>query len=81
MVRSTLREQERLLANISSLKAIKQILLRDSVLSIKSRKDLSVPFITVEEMLDFNSDKNLILWELAVQYESIRGRISHEEVF
>ncbi|MDH4089229.1 MAG: L-serine ammonia-lyase, iron-sulfur-dependent, subunit alpha [Cyclobacteriaceae bacterium] len=51
------------------------------VLPVGSRKGLTVPFITAEEMLDYNKDKNLQLWELAVDYESIRGNISKEEVF
>ncbi len=51
------------------------------VLPVMSRKDLSVPFITSEEMLEYNKGKNLALWELAVDYESIRGSISKEEVF
>ncbi|MDA1268933.1 MAG: L-serine ammonia-lyase, iron-sulfur-dependent, subunit alpha [Bacteroidetes bacterium] len=52
----------------------------DPVLPIKARKDLSVPFITVEEMLVYNNDKHLKLWELAIHYESTRGNISHNEV-
>lgn len=51
------------------------------VLPIMSRKNLSVPFITCEEMLEYNRDKNLDLWELAVAYESLRGHISEQEVF
>jgi len=51
------------------------------VLPVLSRKDLTVPFITSEEMLAYNKDKNLELWELAVEYERIRGDISAEEVF
>jgi len=51
------------------------------VLPVMSRKDLAVPFITCEEMLEYNKDKNHNLWELAVDYESIRGNISREEVF
>ena len=52
-----------------------------SVLPIKARKNLTVPFITVEELLEYNKDKDLKLWELAIHYESARGNISHEEVF
>lgn len=68
----------------------KELLSMDEVLSIKkikpvlpvmSRKDLTVPFITCEEMLEYNKDKNHQLWELAVDYESMRGNISREEVF
>ena len=51
------------------------------VLPVMSRKELKVPFITCQEMLTYNQEKNLELWELAVAYESARGKISNEEVF
>lgn len=51
------------------------------VLPVLARKDLSVPFITATEMLEYNEGKGLSLWELAVHYESARGNISHGEVF
>lgn len=34
----------------------------------------------MEELLEYNKDKNLNLWELAADYESQRGNISKEEV-
>ncbi|MFK7811339.1 MAG: L-serine ammonia-lyase, iron-sulfur-dependent, subunit beta, partial [Maribacter sp.] len=51
------------------------------VLPVMARKNLKVPFITSNEMLEYNKDKNLELWELAAAYESMRGNISEEEVF
>lgn len=51
------------------------------VLPVLYRKDVGVPFITCEEMLAYNQDKDLALWELAVHYESARGNISKEEVY
>ncbi len=51
------------------------------VLPVLARKNLTVPFITSAEMLEYNTGKNLSLWELAVHYESARGDISQEEVF
>jgi L-serine dehydratase len=51
------------------------------VLPIMARKNLEVPFITCSEMLGYNKDKNLELWELAIAYESMRGNISEQEVF
>lgn len=50
------------------------------VLPVMSRNNLSVPFNTCEGMLEYNKDKNLELWELAVHYESERGNLSHEAV-
>jgi len=51
------------------------------VLPVLSRKRIEVPFITCDEMVQYNQDKNLELWELAVHYESARGNISHQQVF
>ena len=50
------------------------------VLPILSREEMDVPFNNCEEMLKYNENKNWDLWELAVQYESIRGNISSKEV-
>lgn len=50
------------------------------VLPVMSRKNLQVPFITCAEMLQYNEDKNLPLWELAVHYESARGNLTRGEV-
>ncbi|MCB0839065.1 MAG: L-serine ammonia-lyase, iron-sulfur-dependent, subunit alpha [Bacteroidetes bacterium] len=69
-------EQE--LIAMESVEAVKKL---NPVLPVMSRKGLTVPFITAEEMLSFNQEKNLSLWELALEYESQRGNISREEVF
>jgi L-serine dehydratase len=51
------------------------------VLPILSRKGIDIPFKTCDEMLAYNENKKLDLWELAVEYESMRGNISAQEVF
>ena len=66
------------LAAFTELRSIKKLA---PVLPIMARKNLSVPFITCEAMLQFNQQKNLSLWELAIAYESERGNISTKEVF
>lgn len=65
------------LANMDDVRSIKKL---NPVLPVLARKDLTVPFITCEEMLKYNEGKNLALWELAVHYEAQRGGISHEQV-
>lgn len=65
------------LMTLEEVESIKQI---RPVLPILSRKDLTVPFITCNEMLEYNKERKLSLWELAVRYESARGDISEEEV-
>ena len=61
--------------NVSAVKLLRP------VLPVMARKNLSVPFITCNEMLEYNKGKNKSLWELAVDYESMRGNITAEEVF
>jgi len=65
------------LTNFEDVLFIKKL---SPVLPVLARKDMAVPFITAEEMLDYNKDKNLALWELAAHYESMRGCISQKEV-
>jgi L-serine dehydratase len=59
------------------IQAIKQIA---PVLPVLSRKAVEVPFITCDDMLAYNRDKNLNLWELAVHYERARGALTDEQV-
>jgi L-serine dehydratase len=59
------------------LQSIKQIA---PVLPVLSHKEINVPFITCAEMMKYNRNKNLDLWELAVQYERARGAITDEQV-
>jgi L-serine dehydratase len=66
---------------LMTMDAVNTIKKLSPVLPVMSRKNLQVPFITCEEMLSYNQDKNLQLWELAAAYESARGKISTGEVF
>jgi L-serine dehydratase len=50
------------------------------VLPVLSPPDLRVPFLTCQELLTYNRERKLDLWELAVHYESARGRIPPETV-
>ena len=61
------------LKSIFDIRAIKQI---PPVLPILSRWEIEVPFLTCAGMEEYNLGKNLNLWELAIEYESIRGSIA-----
>lgn len=50
------------------------------VLPVLSRRGLQVPFTNCADMLAYNRDKGLSLWELAVHYEAARGNLSEKEV-
>ena len=65
------------LGHINCVSSIKQIA---PVLPVLSRKSLEVPFLTCDEMMSFNKNKKLTLWELALKYESVRGNMPEEEV-
>ena len=66
------------LTRIEGVRTIRQI---NPVLPVLSAKDPQVPFITVEEMLAYNKEEKLPLWQLAARYESMRGNIPEEQVF
>lgn len=51
------------------------------VLPVFSHKNYQGLFNTAEEMLAIAEKEKLAPWELAVKYESLRGGISHQEVF
>ena len=59
------------------IQSIKQIA---PVLPVLSRQKIEVPFITCTEMLAYNRNKHLDLWELAVHYESNRGAVTYDQV-
>ena len=71
---------EEFISELCSLYRIRQLRTISPVLPVLSRREIAVPFITCEQMLQYNSGKNLELWELAVHYESARGNMSHEQV-
>ncbi len=69
-----------ILEELKEIEGVTQIKQIKPVLPVLTRKNTVVPFITCDEMLAYNEDKNLSLWELAVRYESMRGNITEEEV-
>lgn len=72
---------EVILNELLVIDGVAAIKLLNPVLPVMARKNMAVPFITCNEMLQYNEGKNKSLWELAVDYESIRGNISGDEVF
>lgn len=70
-----------ILNEIFSFENVSAIKMLNPVLPVMARKNMQVPFITCNRMLEYNEDKNKSLWELAIDYESARGNMSSEEVF
>lgn len=79
-IKSQKQIPEFVFSEISQLSKVESVKCIHPVLPIMGRKDMKVPFITCGEMLAYNQGKNMSLWELAVEYESVRGNISAEEV-
>ena len=50
------------------------------VLPVLSRAGVGVPFATCKRMLDFKGSRDLLLWQLAVAYESARGNLGEQHV-
>ncbi len=69
-----------ILAELTSRFEISSVKHLQPVLPVLSHKKIQVPFITCVEMLDYNREKHLPLWELAVHYEAARGNLSHDQV-
>jgi len=70
-----------IIADLRAHENIRWIKRFSPVLPVLSSKNMHVPFITCREMLTYNERRNLPLWELALDYESIRGGLSHQDIF
>jgi L-serine dehydratase len=49
------------------------------VLPVPSRKGMTVPFSTCDEMMRHDAGRNTPLWRLAVEYEQARGQLTEAE--
>ena len=72
---------EKIYSELKSRSEVLDIKQFSPVLPVLSRKEIQVPFTNCQEMVKYNEERNLDLWELAAFYESARGNISVEEVF
>ncbi len=60
--------------------SIQQVKRLAPVLPVTSRKGMSVPFSTCEEMLRYDAGRHTPLWRLAIAYEQARGNLRESEV-
>ncbi|MGE9270084.1 MAG: L-serine ammonia-lyase, iron-sulfur-dependent, subunit alpha [Verrucomicrobiales bacterium] len=65
---------------ISALSGVVSVRRLHPVLPVLSGKEVSVPFTTCAEMLEYDAGKGTPLWKLAVEYEMARGGLSEAEV-
>lgn len=67
---------ERVLDTLRSRFGVERVKMLAPVLPILSRRQMTVPFMTSQELLAYNQSRGLPLWELALHYESARGGIA-----
>ena len=79
--KSALPYSKSLLQSIEAIPQVTNVCYLRPVVPILSGKDLKVPFLTCQEMLDLGNSEQLELWELALLFESARGGITEQEVF
>ncbi len=72
---------EHIRKELLAMNEVETVKILKPVLPVMARKNLSVPFITCNEMMSYNEGKDKALWELAMDYESMRGNISTTEVY
>ena len=53
----------------------------EPVMPVLAMEQELLPFLTCQEMLEYNAQTSLTLWQLAVKYESARGGMAEHEVF
>jgi L-serine dehydratase len=53
----------------------------EPVMPVLAMEQELLPFLTCQEMLEYNAQTSLSLWQLAVKYESARGGMAEDEVF
>jgi L-serine dehydratase len=53
----------------------------EPVMPVLAMEQERLPFLTCQEMLEYNAQTSLTLWQLAVKYESARGGMAEGEVF
>jgi len=53
----------------------------EPVMPVLAMEQELLPFLTCQEMLEYNAQASLTLWQLAVKYESARGGMAEDEVF
>jgi len=71
----------RIAAQLSARPGVLRLRRIAPVLPILSHRDEHAPFITSAEMLQYNAGRGLSLGELALHYESARGRLPEAQVF
>lgn len=81
-LKSRVRPTDDFLRELSANPQVTTVRVLEPVLPVLGRKNLTVPFLSCEEMLAYRERDggSLQLWELALRYEAERAGISEDEV-
>ena len=79
-IRSQARQDQGAVCDLRDRHDVHMIRQTRPVLPVLSSSGLKVPFLCTKDMLSYNRKKGLSLWELAVIYESQRGRMPEGQV-
>jgi len=71
---------EATITGLRNMAAVQSVTRLAPVLPVMSRRNMTVPFSTCEEMLQYDASRHSPLWKLAVEYERMRGNLSEDEV-
>ena len=66
---------------IGKIQSVDYVRVISPVLPVLAAKEIHIPFHSLPEMNQYNMNKNLALWQLALRYESACGNISENRVF
>ena len=82
LARGRFLPEKELLSELACFAGVVSVEVVAPVLPVLGRKNLEVPFLSCEEMLDYRAKEGgeLSLADLAIRYEAARGGISEEEV-
>jgi L-serine dehydratase len=79
-VRSQARPDQGAISLLRNRQDVRMVRQARPVLPVLSGRGIEIPFLSTGEMLRYNRKKGLSLWELALTYESQRGRMSESQV-
>lgn len=80
-IKSQSRMEDGIVSELRSRFGVREVRRLAPVLPVLSRRDLTVPFITCEAMMEYNREKGRALWELGLEYECVRGAMSRDKAF
>jgi len=74
-------DNEKLLALLKGQAGQLVIRTIEPVMPVLAMEQELLPFLTCQEMLEYNAQTSLTLWQLAMKYESARGGTTEDEVY